>query len=263
MRLGFAANPEKEGAEALLHSLVETAQKRGCVCVEYRCADQVRQAAEKPSFLVVIGGDGSLLRYASACAECGVPLLGINLGRIGFLSEVAIDAFPTALERLLNGDYRLEARMMLSCTVNGGAPSLCLNDILVFKNSFSGTAQIDVAVDGLEVGTVFCDGIIAATPTGSTAYSLSAGGPVVANGLDTIVVTPICSHTLHVRPIVSAREAEWTFAVHGKGFVAADGMKMTTIGNDDLIRITGARERALFVRFGEKNVFELIRQKLS
>ncbi len=125
----------------------------------------------------MIGGDGSLLRFASVAAEHGVPILGVNLGRIGFLSEIAADEFTGALQKVRRGEYRLEERMMLCCSVNDCKCANCLNDVLVFKQSFSGTIQVDLICDEKDVGTVFCDGIIVSTPTGSTAYNLSAGGP--------------------------------------------------------------------------------------
>ncbi|MEG1883811.1 MAG: NAD(+)/NADH kinase [Clostridia bacterium] len=263
VRIGFAANLDKEGIAAHRDDLLRIADAFGCDCAVYDTVAALDAERNIPAFLVVIGGDGTLLRFAHPAAIKRIPILGVNLGRIGFLSEILTDEFGSALKRLATGDYHVEERMMLSGRVNDGATFLCLNDALVFKNSFSGTAQIEVAVDGMPVANVFCDGIIAATPTGSTAYSLSAGGPVIAPGLDSIVITPVCSHTLHVRPIVAGADSVWTFHVLGDGFVAADGMKMTDVARNDCIMVTRAEETAKFIRFSEKNVFELIKQKLS
>ena len=263
MRLGFAANLDKAGVAARRDELMDVACRAGCGCAFYETAQSLFTEPQPPDFLIVIGGDGSILRYVPPAAKHRIPILGVNLGRIGFLTEIPVDGFSQALAGLSRGDYTIKERMMLSVSVDGGAPVECLNDVLVFKSSFSGIAQVDVSVDGMDVGTVFCDGIVAATPTGSTAYSLSAGGPVVAPGMDAIVVTPICSHTLHIRPVVSGPEAKWEFAVSGEGFVAADGMKIHSVGSGQHICVTSAKRRAKFISFEEKNLFGLIRSKLG
>jgi NAD+ kinase len=133
----------------------------------------------------------------------------------------------------------------------------------VFKKTFSGTIQVSLNCDGQDVGTVFCDGIIASTPTGSTAYNLSAGGPVVTQNLDAIIVTPVCSHTLHIRPVVSAANSVWTFHVTQAGFVAGDGIKLRQVNPNDRIVVTKSDKTVKFIRFSEPNVFELIQRKLS
>lgn len=263
MRIGFAANQEKAGVQTHRDSMIRHACDAGFDCRFYASVEEVEEEAQLPDCLVVIGGDGCLLRYARPAAVRGIPILGVNLGRIGFLSEIVTDEFPEALARIGCGDYAVTERMMLSARVNDGQPSICLNDLLTFKHSFSGIAQIDVSVDGMEVSTVFCDGIVAATPTGATAYSLSAGGPVVAPGLEAIVVTPVCSHTLHVRPIVSAPDANWMFRVAGKGAVAVDGIRTHSVQMGDVITVTRAGVRARFISLHEKNVFSLIRKKLG
>ncbi len=243
--------------------MMRAARDAGADTAYYDTADALLADEAAPECLLVLGGDGTILRYARAAALRGVPLLGVHLGRVGFLTETTAAAFPDALERLLAHRYTIEERMMLSCRVNGGAETLCLNDVLVFKSAFSGTVRVRMAVDALDAGDAFCDGVIISTPTGATGYSLSAGGPVVAPGLDAIVVTPVCSHTLHVRPVVSSGEAVWRFSVMGAGVVAADGERLCEVAEGDEVVVTKAARRARFIRFSEKNVFELIRQKLT
>ncbi len=263
MRIGFAGNLEKEGIAEFRQRLMDQACGFGEKVLALDSVDALRSEHPAPELLVVIGGDGTLLRFASAAAERDIPLLGVNLGRIGFLSEIAFDGFAAAIGKLRSGDYRVETRMMLRCSINGEECANCLNDFLVFKQSFSGTIHVDLFCDGQAVGSVFSDGIIASTPTGSTAYNLSAGGPVVTQSLDSIIVTPVCSHTLHMRPIVSAPDAVWTFHIYGEGFVAGDGIKLRNVSHDDEITVTRSGRRVRFIRFGEQNVFELIRQKLT
>lgn len=261
-RIGFAVNPTKNGASKLLEQLMQQARERNMECIGVTGRGDVLRAGGL-DLLVVAGGDGTILRYAGCAAESGIPLLGVHFGRVGFLSEILFDEFGQALDALLAGQYRIDARMMLRCTINDEQPVHCLNDILVFKQSFSGTVQIDVTIDGNAVGTVFCDGILAATPTGSTAYSLSAGGPVVAPGLDAILVTSVCSHTLHMRPIVASASSAIDFTVAENGFVAADGIKVREVRDEDIIRVCRSERSTRFIRFDHTNLFELIHEKLS
>ncbi len=263
MKIGFAGNLEKDGIAEFRARLMAQAAALGEEAVALDSVAALRAEQPAPALLVVIGGDGTLLRFASAAAQGDIPLLGVNLGRIGFLSEIALDEFPAALERIQQGDYRVEERMTLLCSINGAPAASCLNDILISKQSFSGTIHVDMLCDGQTVGSVFSDGIIASTPTGSTAYNISAGGPVVTQTLDSITVTTVCSHTLHIRPIVSAPDAIWTFRVNGEGFVAGDGIKLRDVSPDDRISITRSNLRVRFIRFQEHNVFELIRKKLT
>ncbi len=263
MNIGFAGNLEKEGIAELRGQLMRKAEAQHAVCLALNSAQEIRELPQAPDLLVVIGGDGTLLRFAAAAAERDIPILGVNLGRIGFLSEITSEQFSESLLRIQAGEGFVETRMMLECRINGEEYPSCLNDVLISKKSFSGTIQVDLFCDGLSVGTVFSDGIIASTPTGSTAYNLSAGGPVVTQNLDSIVVTPVCSHTLHIRPIVSAPNSVWTFHVNGEGFVAGDGIKLRRVDPDDRITVTRSARTSKFIRFCEQNVFDLISRKLT
>ena len=263
MKIGFAGNLEKEGIAEYRVRLMEQASALGEKTVALDSVTALIAEQPAPDLLVVIGGDGTLLRFASVAAQRDIPLLGVNLGRIGFLSEIALNEFSEAIVKIQRGDYRVEERMTLLCSINGAPFASCLNDVLISTQSFSGTIQIDMYCDGQSVGSVFSDGIIASTPTGSTAYNLSAGGPVVTQNLDSIVVTTVCSHTLHIRPIVSAPDAIWTFHVNGEGFVSGDGIKLSRVNPNDCISVTRSDRRVRFIRFREQNVFELIRQKLT
>lgn len=262
LAIGFATNAEKANANQIRDALVRRTMESGLdarILSDYRRPEDLRGL----SFLAVIGGDGTILRWAGAAAREDVPILGVHLGRIGFLSEIVHEAFPEALTALRAREYALDERMMLSCAVGGDAPVHCLNDVLLFKQSFSGTAEVYAEIDGIPVGRVVCDGMIAATPTGSTAYSLSAGGPVVAPGLDAIALTPVCSHTLHVRPIVAGPESLITLWVSGRGMISCDGGRIREVSGEERIRIQKSERRTTFVRFTQGNLFALIQQKLS
>ena len=173
MKIGFAGNLEKEGIAEFRVRLIEQASSLGEETVAFDNVSDLISEQAAPDLLVVIGGDGTLLRFASAAAQRDIPILGVNLGRIGFLSEIALDEFSEAIEKVQRGEYRVEERMTLLCSINGKPFASCLNDILISKQSFSGTIQVDMFCDGQSVGSVFSDGIIASTPTGSTAATSS------------------------------------------------------------------------------------------
>ncbi|OYV62479.1 MAG: hypothetical protein B7Z72_15165 [Gemmatimonadetes bacterium 21-71-4] len=151
-------------------------------------------------FLFSLGGDGTLLRSARLACRRGIPVLGINLGRVGFLAAAGPETAMETLRRVVRGEYTIEPRLALSARVGeGGEEFLAVNDVVIHKGGIARVIRMSVAVDGLEVGAYSADGIIVATPTGSTAYSMSAGGPVVVPGVDAVVITAICPHTLAVR----------------------------------------------------------------
>lgn len=263
MKLGFAAYSNKEGFLDARDRLLSIAQAAHVDCAAYDSIASVLSDQIRADILVVLGGDGSLLHYAGAVSSHNIPILGVNLGRIGFLSEIAIDEFELALKRILAGDYTLEERMMLSCRINDRPERVCLNDFTLFKRTFSGVAQIELSINNMHINTVYCDGLIVATPTGSTAYSLSAGGPVITPELNAILVTPVCSHTLYMRPFVAAPDAIIEARIVGEGFVTVDGEQEMEVSRDDHIVITYTDQKTRFIRFGHKNMFELIKTKLS
>ncbi len=260
MDLLFASNPQRPQTSGVMRRLMEVAAARGCAC---HTVDDGAKIASGAVALVVIGGDGSLIHNADRAAGNGIPLLGVHSGRVGFLAETDEPHFPAALARLVDGDYQVEQRSMLSCSVNGGEPYHCLNDFLVFKHSFSGIAQIEVLIDGLMAGTVFGDGVVLATPTGATAYSLSAGGPILAVGHEATVITPICSHTLYMRPIVADMSSVVTLHMLDRGVVAADGERVCELSGGETVSVTKSMRTVGFVRFGQVNLYQRIREKLT
>lgn len=259
---GIIANSTKPGALELRDRLVSLMRDRSMNCVVLNSAEEICAEERKLSMLIVIGGDGSILRYAQEASGHEIPILGVNVGRIGFLAEVASDEIETMLTSLQKKEYRIEKRMMLKCVVNNGEPHHCLNDVLVFKRSFSGVTQMTVSIDGKSLGSCFCDGMIAATPTGSTGYCLSAGGPVLVPEMSAIALTPVCSHTLHIRPTVAGPEAQILFTLEADGIVSLDGARTTKVQKGDNVSVTGSDRVARFVRFGDDNIFRLIADKL-
>ncbi len=267
-RIDFFTNPHKPEAVNGLLEAIRTAHRHGYACgADERLSGYLNGSVEweggAPDLIVALGGDGTILMAASLAVQKSVPLLGINFGRIGFLSEISLPEFDAALTRVENGDYRLEPRMMLRCVVNGESEYICLNDALLTKGGTSGVVGVHVEIDGVDAGTVFGDGIVVSTPTGSTAYSMSAGGPVIAPGLDALLITPICPHTFSFRPIVAAADAKMKFSLKGEGWLSLDGVNTVKLTEKDEVAVSMADAYAQFIRFSRKNFYALIREKLS
>ena len=164
--------------------------------------------------LISLGGDGTLLRGARLACQLGIPILGVNLGRVGFLAAAGPGAALETLRRVVRGEYTIESRLALSARVGDvGDERLAINDVVIHKGGIARVIRISVAADGQEVGIYSGDGIIVSTPTGSTAYSMSAGGPIVVPGVDALVITAICPHTLAVRPLVVSASATLSLRV--------------------------------------------------
>ena len=266
MKLVFFTNPQKPNAPELLKRLAGTAAEKGaeCVCAERDDALKELLAGEwSDAFCVVtIGGDGTILRAVSAAAVHGIPVLGVNLGRVGFFSEIGADEFEEALAKLFSGDYTVENASMLTCFVNGVEMGCCLNDFAIHRQELSSITQLELAIDGCEVGNVMADGLIVGTPSGSTAYTMSAGGPVVAPKLECILVTPICPHSLTVRPIVTSAESVISARLMCTCRLSMDGQNLRLLHPGDEAVFQKSRRTAAFIRFGSRNIFRLIREKL-
>ena len=216
-RVGIVAKPGATEARDVILTLLEWLDARGFSAVlEKETAALVPSVSvasvAKPELpaqvdlVVVLGGDGTLLSMARAVGELGVPLLGVNLGGLGFLTATTLDEMLPALEALVAGRMAMDERMMLTARVVRNGQRLCeyaaLNDVVITKAAMSRIIDLAVSVEGQHATEYRADGLIISTPTGSTAYSLSAGGPILFPAMDAIVLTPICSHTLTNRPIV-------------------------------------------------------------
>ena len=266
MKLIFFTNPMKPNASSLMEELVSVARERGVeafsATTDEGLSELVSGEASDAFCVVTIGGDGTILRAVSAASPYGVPVLGVNMGRVGFFSEVGTSGFPEALDKLLRGDYSIEHAAMLSCEVNGEDMGDCLNDFSIHRQELSSITQLDLSIDGDSVGDVMADGLIVATPSGSTAYTMSAGGPVVAPKLECILVTPICPHSLTVRPIVTASDSVVRAELKCIARLSCDGQNARVLMPGDVVTFGKAERTARFIRFEKRNVFRLIREKL-
>ncbi|MCD6416492.1 MAG: NAD(+)/NADH kinase [Planctomycetes bacterium] len=221
-------------------------------------------------FAVVVGGDGSMLRAARVVGRRGVPLLGINVGKFGFLTECAARDYQGVLEDVLQGRFELAQRMMIHCTLQRDGrealDAVGLNDAVVSRASLSRLITIDFYVDGELVTTYRADGLIVATPVGSTAHSLAAGGPILYPELEALVVTPICPHTLSNRPL--ALPARARVSVRAREFAEApaltvDGQVSAQLEASDLVTVERAKEPVKLICTGRSAFFETLRNKLD
>ena len=260
LTLFFAANPKKPATFAARSRLMDAAAAHGFLCVELENQAPIQG---EDGAIIVIGGDGSIIRQVPLALSAGVPILGVHFGRVGFLTELTEEGFLQNLPRLKSGDFALEQRAMLDCWVSEDRVFHCLNDAVLYKLSFSGVTEIDVRIDGKSAWTVSADGVVVSTPTGSTAYSLSAGGPIVPEGLDAMLITPICPHKLHVRPIVVRSDSQVELVEHDEGMAAMDGQRVCRISTGESLRITGSRERVSFIRFEQLDLYSRIRDRLT
>lgn len=267
MKLIFYANKNKPNVIERMQELRETARSLGVGSIAVNDESLLTMIADKQwdeSFCIVtIGGDGTILRAASAASKHDKPVLGVNMGRIGFFSEISSDDFEKALSRLMNGDYFVEEQSMLACELNGEYLGDCLNDFVIHRQELSSITHLDLEVDGDGIGDVMSDGLIVGTPSGSTAYTMSAGGPVVAPKLDCILVTPICPHSLTVRPIVASASSVIDVKLKCMGRLNMDGRDLRILKPGDELIFRRSERKACFIRFEKRNVFKLIREKLK
>ena len=228
-----------------------------------------KDIAARADLLVVLGGDGTLIHAASLCNRCEVPILGVNLGTLGFLTEVPRDRAIPMLEKALRGELPMSRRLMLDVEVRLRAQvrltGSVLNDAVVSKNALSRLAKLEVTIDARPATTYEADGLIVATPTGSTAYSLSAVGPIVIPTLDAVLLTPICPHALTQRPVVlpPSSVVQVRVASPGEMFVTLDGTLGRPLELGEEVWIQQAKHRTIILRNPELDRFSILREKLG
>lgn len=216
--------------------------------------------------IITLGGDGTLLRGAQYALRWDAALLGVNLGRVGFLAEIEPDALETALDAVISGDYRTEYRPVLEVQ-SDGKTWYGLNDVVVSRGGYSRLITIDTLVDGDSTGRYVADGLIVATPTGSTGYCLSAGGPVVSPKVDCVVITPICAHTLQHRPCVVHGGAHIRLSLRPEDVQSAalevDGQTCAELTAGMYVDVRKDERALRLIRMREGRFFQLVREKLT
>lgn len=269
-------DPRCQGVAGELHNWL---LQRGCLplieahlalhlgCPGIAVADISSQA----DMVVVLGGDGTLISTARIIGECDIPILGVNLGSLGFLTEIALDELYPALEKCLRGDYRVSERIMLRAVVERDgketANHLVLNDVVINKGALARIVDLKTTVNSFDLTTFKADGLIISTPTGSTGYSLSAGGPIINPSMNCFVITPICPHTLTNRPIVIDDDSVVAITVNSLDdediYLTLDGQVGLELRSGDRIHVSRANHTAKLVMSEERDYYAVLRTKLK
>ncbi|MCQ2334542.1 MAG: NAD kinase [Paludibacteraceae bacterium] len=225
------------------------------------------ETAECVDVALSMGGDGTVLTTASEIADKQIPILGINCGHLGFLAEGAKDNLDEILQQLIDGNYTIEERALLQVTTVGGGHVIhpyALNEVAVMKQELSSMIAVETRVDGELLHTYRADGLVVSTPTGSTAYNLSVGGPLVSPSLDAVILSPIATHSLNVRPFLLPDKVAIDLHIHsrsGSYLISIDGRSQTL--NDDIsLHIDCAPFRIKLVQLGERTFIQTLREKL-
>ena len=272
-------NKEKENAEKGAEMIAEYLSRQGCECLwdqeppdtsEYRYTDG-RKVPQETECVIVLGGDGTLIQASRDLAGRNLPLLGVNMGHLGYLTQICCERdILTAMDDLLADRYRLEHRMMLQGRVISDgrtvAEDIALNDIILGRMGLH-TLKYDLYVNGEFFNEYTADGMIMATPTGSTAYNLSAGGPIAAPESDLIIMTPICPHTLNSRSIVLSSENRIMLKVTGgedrEQFLSFDGDTVVKLRRGDRIEVERSEITTTLVQLSQVSFLENIRKKMK
>lgn len=231
---------------------------------------QKTQLASRADVLLILGGDGTMLNAARLAGERSIPILGVNMGGLGFLTEVRLEHLYPSLERVFANEFVLDERLMLATHIHRhGEPvaqGVVLNDVVVSKGTLARMIELKIEIQGHFVTNLRGDGLIISTPTGSTAYSLSAGGPVVNPAVHSLILTPICPHTLTHRPLIVPDESEIDVTLTSKdegAMATLDGQVGVALTQGDTVVIKASEFRTKLIRFPETNYFGVLREKLK
>ncbi len=272
--IGFIPHPNRDRAVSLARVTAAwlTAQGHDAPIL---CGDSGDPAecdrARGLDLAVSLGGDGTMLRVVDLVSPFGVPVLGVNVGHLGFLTEVGPDELPQALERFLAGDFQVEERMTLAVEVRTQAndcqphTTIALNDVVIQRTSSGHTVRLAVCLSGLPFLTYAADSMIVATPTGSTAYNLSARGPIASPRTRVLVLTPVAAHMLFDRSLVLAEDEDVTFEVLGDlpAELVVDGQSSGCLASGDVVHCRAGDYDARFVTFGGRDFHHVLKQKFG
>lgn len=274
-RAGVVIKPHAPRVDQVLRSLKTWLEERGIVCVlEEVAANKLNAGPGVPrealpgcvDLIIVLGGDGTLLSIAHVAALAKVPVVGVNMGRLGFLTEVQVEEIWLTLEAYLSGREDIISQRWLLETRYHDKVFYCLNDVVINKGAVARMIQMALEVDGKKVAMLKADGLIISTPTGSTAYSLSAGGPIIQPYIPAIILAPICPHTLTFRPMVISSESEVRIQLLTGGeevYLSLDGQRGILLMKGDVIVARRAAVELQLISSPGRNFFDLLQDKLG
>ena len=275
--IGLFSNPTQPGMGVAVDQLAQRVHQRG---IDVLIADNLRpicksdarwfcpvdQLPERADMIVAMGGDGTLLRAAAEVHPHSTPILGVNLGRLGFLSGVEPRELNDGLDGLLNGDYAIEERIALHAQTRTHN-AFALNEVVIERSVTARLVQVAMRVGDAPVSSFYGNGLILATPTGSTGYSLSSGGPIVHPNLSVLVATPICPHSLSLRPMVMPGDQSVTIRVLAEQsdeiMLSADGRTVCSLGVGESVTVRRAAEPVRFINMQGLTFYDLLQRKLD
>jgi NAD+ kinase len=278
--IGLFGIAEKAGIQSAVESIVAISQRAG---VQVRLSEElashlpaapsvspIEELVGRVDVLVALGGDGTMLRAARAIDRCGTPLLGINLGALGYLTDVPLSEVEGALTRLFAGEYHLDERAQIQAIAWRGqereADLVALNDVAINMGPLPRALELELRIDGEWLGRFLGDGILFSTPTGSTAYNLSAGGPICHCDVPALLVTPICPHTLGMRPLIVHEQTSVEVFLHRAAQTAqltADGQATAGLRSGDRVELRAAPWRTRLIKFPQSSFYRVLRRKLN
>jgi len=279
-RVGLVANPEKPSSIPLIRraiALIRASRRiamtdentAALVGLDTPACSDVAALARQVDLLIVFGGDGTMLRIGRESAGSKTPLIGINVGSLGFLTDVQAHQLPLALRQIFAGETILESRSLIQATVKPHADrvdEIALNDFVISRGAAPRLIDLDVTVDGESLTRYRGDGLIVCTPTGSTAYSLSAGGAVVSPTADVFTLTPICPHTLSNRSVIVGLDSTICVKVltpRADTYLTADGQKMIPLATNEVVTIRRSKHAIRLLHLSGSSFFETLRRKLN
>lgn len=270
MKIGVYTNLNKDCDSLTAKKFLEILKQKGVSYKFYSdrrqesdTHERLRELTDGVDVLVAFGGDGTMLNIVPYCAVKNIPILGINLGHIGFLTEVNADRLEESADRLINGEYFLEKRSMISVE-NGDNRFIALNEVVLAKTNNSNICNIAVDIDGVRADKVRADGVMVSTPTGSTGYSLSCNGSILSPNTDALIINAICPHSLHFCPIVIRDSSIVDLSSNSKDLrLTVDGKIMSFVEDPQKIRIKKCEYTATFIRFEKSSFYSKLIKKLA
>jgi len=274
-QIGIAIKPHAPGIEKILKEIMSYLEREGINCLLEEAAARKmnlpggcrrEDLAALSQAIIVLGGDGTLLSVAAPAARAGVPVIGLNLGRLGFLTEIPVDESLPVLEAFLKDENGFISQRTLLEVKYKDQADLCLNDVVLNKGALARMIEMLIYINGQEVTRLKGDGLIISSPTGSTAYSLSAGGPIVHPGVETIILTPICPHTLSFRPLLIPADSDIKIKLlspEEKVFITIDGQRGQTIDKNEIIEIRKSVLELQLVTSPWRSYYNLVKEKLG
>jgi len=284
-RIGIIAKKNKPEAVAIANKLMAWLRSKKIeIYVEEEIGQLLLPVPSEPSLktikretipidmemIIVLGGDGTLLSVARQVWDKNIPILGVNLGGLGFLTEITMDELYRVLERVIQDDFEINEREVLNAAVIRRGERIAeftvLNDAVINKGALARIIDLETTINGEYLSTFRSDGLIISTPTGSTAYNLSAGGPIVYPSLHTIIITPICPHTLTIRPIIIPDDVKIRALLKSRSeevLLTLDGQQGFTLEFEDVVEVGKAEGHILLIKSPYRHYFELLREKLK